>query len=180
MYKKQLNICLLGFVLLCSSIDISAQPPASEDKYEQEYQKRIKKDYLYGVYIPKDLADAFTQLNRLVDDPSKRKFVTVPDTTAARKLHFSLGRWLIHNWGFYEGSRFSAYLKSINIHHPDDMASFVIITYHRYLTKKPLEVKELVTYFVDMRENEKKQRLEKGTILHEETRKRPKPPSGEQ
>ena len=65
MYKKQLNICLLGFVLLCSSIDISAQPPASEDKYEEEYQKRIKKDYLYGVYIPKDLADAFTQLNRL-------------------------------------------------------------------------------------------------------------------
>ena len=175
MYKELLTICLFAVFSFLSVPQLSAQPPVDEDQYEKDYQKRIKKDYLYGVYIPKDLADAFTQLNRLVDDPSKRKFVTVADTTAARKLHFSLGRWLIHNWGFYGGSRFSAYLKSVGIYHPDDMASFVIIAYHRYLTKQPLEVKALVQYFTEYREQEKDQRLQNAKILHQEIRKRPKP-----
>src|SRR5690606_32780541 len=79
--------------------------PVTEDQFEKEYQKRIQKEFLNGVYIPKDLADCFVQLNRLTDDASKTKFKNMPEEDAARKLHFSLGRWIIYNWGFYEGSR---------------------------------------------------------------------------
>lgn len=146
--------------------------PVTEDQFEKEYQKRIQKEFLNGVYIPKDLADCFVQLNRLTDDASKTKFKNMPEEDAARKLHFSLGRWIIYNWGFYEGSRLSFYLTNLGIGHPDDMAQFIIIAYHRNLNKNKLKVKELIDHYQAKREAEKKKRLQEGEIIHEETRKR--------
>lgn len=142
-----------------------------EEAFEKEYQRRIKKEYLYRVYIPKDLADAFIQLNRLSDRESINKFKGAPEEVASRKLHFSLGRWIIHNWGFYGGSRLSHYLKNLGLTHPDDMARFIIMTYHRNLNKKKLDVKPLIEQLIAERKAELDKRR---TILHEETRIRPK------
>ncbi len=165
------NILLLLAVFFIHNV--SAQPPSTEDEFELAYQKRIKKEYVNNVYIPKDLADAFIQLNRLIDEDSKKKFLSVPDSIAAKKLHFSLGRWMIHNWGFYEGSRFSHYLKGLGIFFPDDMAKFIIITYHRNLTKSELKVKELMESIQKAREKEKEAKKMEGVILKEEKRIRP-------
>ncbi len=146
-------------------------------QYEAAYQKRISKEYLNRVYIPMDLADAFNQLNNLIDDNSKKKFKAVGEMEAARKLHFSLGRWIIHNWGFYDGSRFSHYLKGLGLTYPDDMARFVIITYHRNLTTGKLEVKQLLEAMLKDREEEHQAKMKQGEVLFEETRILPKPDS---
>lgn len=151
---------------------------AEQNAFEEDYDYRIRQQVLYGVYIPKDLADVFSQLNEKTDQDSRKKFMAMSEEDAGHKLHFSLGRWIIHNWGFYGGSRLTKYLNDIGIHNPDDMARFIIITYHRELNNKPLGVKELVEEFQEMREAERKKRLEEGEIIHEETRKR-QPPSRE-
>lgn len=166
------GMCLLFATTVAYGQPEKKPPLSSEDAYEKKYQKRIKKEYIYGVYIPKDLTDAFIQLNKLIDDETKAKFKSVDETTAVRALHFSFGRWMIYNWGFYEGSRLSHFLKQIGIHHPDDMARFLIITYHRNLNKKELNVKELATTFKETRQNQVNKRKKRGTVLHEETRKR--------
>ncbi|RMG85938.1 MAG: hypothetical protein D6714_05040 [Bacteroidetes bacterium] len=166
-------------IFLCGSIPAlwSQKPPETLTEFEKKYQRNIRQEYLYGVYIPKDLADAFVQLNRKIDEESRAKFTALPDTIAADKLFFSLGRWIIYNWNFYEGSRFSHYLHNLGIHHPDDMARFVIITYHRNLRRQPLQVKELIEHFQKLREAERLRRLQKGTVLYKEVHKRPKPDS---
>ena len=151
---------------------IAQEPPTTEDEFEKEYQSRITKEYLNGVYIPKDLADCFIQLNQLTDDASKIKFKNMTEEEAAHKLHFSLGRWIIHNWGFYEGSRLSLYLKNLGIGHPDDMAQVIIITYHRNLNKNKLNVKELIDHYQAKQELEKEKRKKEGEVIYEETRKR--------
>lgn len=110
---------------------------------EKQYQQRIKKEVVNGVYIPADLAECFVELNKKISKESKAKFKGMSEAEAAIKLHFSLGRWIWHNWSFYEGSRLSVYLNKVGVHHPEDMARLIIVTYHRYLNKKPLEVKEL-------------------------------------
>lgn len=175
--KNILNIMpgktLFVFLVLHFAYYSTAQEfPATEEKLEEEYQKRIQQEYLNGVYIPKDLTDCFVQINRLTDDASKSKFKNMPEEDAAHKLHFSLGRWIIYNWGFYGGSRLSYYLSNLGIGNPDDMAQFIIITYHRNLNKNKLEVKALIDHYQAKREAEKKKRLEEGEIIHEETRKR--------
>lgn len=179
-------VLILGFLLSMVSLSI-AQPPGTvsqelkmrekavseESVFEEDYESRIRKESLYGVYIPKDLGDAFQQLNQLTDASSRAKFTAMTETDARHKLHFSLGRWIIHNWGFYGGSRLTKYLNDIGIFDPDDMARFVIITYHRELNGRPLGVKELVEEFQVLRETERQKRTLEGEIIHEETRKRP-------
>lgn len=142
-----------------------------KEKAELAYQKRIKKEYLSRVYIPSDLADAFIQLNELIEDESKKKFLSVDEVEAAKKLHFSLGRWIIYNWGFYEGSRLSHYLRGLGLTYPDDMARFIIITYHRNLKKSPLDVKPLIEGFINHRKEAFDTRRKEGKVLHEEKRK---------
>jgi hypothetical protein len=169
--KSLFTLCLI----LAGMAVLSAQkPPETLEEYEKAYEYRIRQEYLYGVYIPKDLTDAFIQLNKLIDEPSKQKFKSIDEEEATRKLFFSLGRWISHNWGFYGGSRLSHFLKGLGLSHPDDMARFVIITYHRNLNRKALDVRPLVEKFKAERLKEQEERRKEGEVLFEETRIRGK------
>ena len=165
------RLLFLGLFLAVSSWMSAQKPPETKEEYEKAYEWRIRQEYLYEVYIPADLTDAFIQLNRLIDDPSRQKFKALDEEEATHRLFFSLGRWIIHNWGFYGGSRLSHFLHGLGITHPEDMARFVMITYHRNLNRKPLEVKALVERFQEARKKEAEEKRKEGTILYEETRK---------
>ncbi len=147
-----------------------------ENLSDPGYEWRIRQEILFNVYIPKDVNEAFAQLNKLIDADSKATFKVQPEDEAAKKLFFSFGRWMTYNWSLYEGSRLSVHLQSLGIHHPDDMARFLIISYHRSLNRKPLEIKTLIQQFQEKAELEKQERLKKGTILKEEKRKVAAPP----
>ena len=156
----------LGYGLL-----LTAQPPVSEEDFDKAYEDRVQQEMLYDVYIPQDLAEAFIQLNKLIDEDSKVKFKNMPEAQAGVKLHFSFGRWIIHNWGFYGGSRFSKYLNSLGLYDPDIMAKFVIVTYHRNLNRKPLEVKSLLEQFEQEKQAQDNEKKSQQKVLSEQTRK---------
>ena len=172
MNTKKILIVLAAILGLQVFAVAQTAPASSEDEYEKEYQKRLQKEYLFGVYIPKDLTDAFIQLNKLIDDESKAKFKSLDEADAVKRLHFSFGRWMTYNWSFYEGSRFSAYLKKLGIHHPEDMATFVMISYHRNLNRKSLDVKQQINQIHQKRKAERDAKLQGGEVLHQEKRKR--------
>ncbi len=162
-------LSLLPTLLL--SFTLSGQkPPETLEEYQERYERRIKQVYLNEVYIPEDLGDAFIQFNKLISAASKQKFKSMPESDAAVKLHFSFGRWMIVNWGFYEGSRFSHYLKKLGLSHPDDMARFVILMYHRDLNKVPLEPKQLINDLVEERRAAYLEKREKSRVVISETR----------
>ncbi len=148
----------------------------TEDPYQKKYEWRIRQEVLYGAYIPRDVNDALIQLTRLTDEESKAKLKTMTEEEVVKNLFFSFGRWMSYNWGFHDGSRLTVNLRSMGIYAPDDMSRFLMILFHRNLTKKPLALKELVQQFQEKSEREKQERLNKGTIIHEETRQREKPP----
>lgn len=154
--------------------DKDPKPVSTEEEFEKQYQKRIKQERIHGVYIPKDMADAFVQLNKLIDKTSQAKFQSMPEADAAKKLQYSFGRWLIHNWGFYGGSRYSHYIKSLGIHHPEEMASFTMTMYHRYLNKKKLDIRGYMTDFKAKKEAEREEKMKKGKVLKSFKRKREK------
>lgn len=149
-----------------------------KDAYDKKYDWRIRQEILYGVYIPKDVSEAILELNRLTDGESKEKYMAIPEEHVTNALFFSLGRWMTHNWGLFEGSRLSVAMQNMGIHHPDDMARFIMIVFHRSLHKKPLEIKELMKVFHEKNQKQKEERLKQGTIIHEETRQREKPGGG--
>jgi len=174
---KSLSVFSLLTFLIISPILLQAQdndpkPPSTEDEYEKKYKRNIQKERLHGVYIPKDLADAFIQLNILIDKSSQTKFKNMEETAAVKKLHFSFGRWITHNWSLYSGSRYSHYVKSVGIYHPEEMASFTILMYHRYLNKKKLDVKGYMENFKKKKEEARQKKLKKGKVLETFKRKR--------
>lgn len=173
MIKNVFLLNMFSIAICCSGI--SQKPPETVSEYEKKYNRQIVKEYLYGVYIPRDLTDAFIQLNKKMDADAKTKYRSIPEELVTEKLFFSFGRWIIHNWNFYEGSRLSHYIKSMGIHHPEDMAGFIMIAYHRNLNRKSLNIKELIQLFHDKQEKAKEQLLKKGEILYEETRQRTLP-----
>lgn len=169
MQKKLILCCLLSLVM---STGNSQQFPSTDEEFEKSYQTRIKKERLHGIYIPKDLADAFIQLNKLIDHQTKEQFRNMQEEQL-HKLGY-LGVWIISNWGFYEGSRLSHYLKEVGIHHPEDMAHFIILTYHRNLNRNKLNVKTLVDFYQQKEKEKLEKKQKEGTILHEEKRIRPR------
>lgn len=168
--KEKVLIMMVGLFLANLPQALAQEPVATESDYDKAYERRIQQEYLYGVYIPKDLSDAIVQLNQLADRESLQKFRMAAEEEAVRKLHFSLGRWIIHNWGFYGGSRLSYALKGMGVHHPDDMAQLLVRSLHRSLNKKPIEVKAQVEVLNTAREAARQKRLESSEVLYLEKR----------
>ena len=153
------------FIVLCTILchqSIQAQEvtkgSATPTEYEKNYQKRIKKEVLYDVYIPEDLNDALDELERLTDQGGILKFKEAPEDSVAVRLQWGLGRWIIHNWGFYEGSRLSHHLKLKGITDPNDMAKFLIVSWHRKLNGLPINEEAQIKVY---QERLLKQKLER-------------------
>lgn len=116
----------------------------SPEEYDSIYNANIRMNRINGVYIPKDLAEAHEQIRALTPENTLQDFSSQEEITVCKKLHFGIGRWMILNWNFYEGSRLSHYLKQMGLSHPDDMVQFILRTLHRKLNSKDLDEENMI------------------------------------
>jgi hypothetical protein len=170
-YLFLVHMMLLQLIVMAQP---ELQPANNKKEFEENYKWRVQQTTLAGQYIPKDLPDAISELNKLTDESSREKFKKMTEQDAEHKLFFSLGRWISSNWSLYEGSRFSQYLKEVGITFPDDQAISVILAWHRTLNKKEINFKEIRDRLVDKRKKEQEERIRnKQTIIKEEIKKVP-------
>ena len=156
--------CLQSFVLGAIIIMFAGQSMA-QNKLDAAYEANQKKDYINGVYIPADMKDAFRELINLSDESSLDKFKAGEEDVIARKLHFGLGKWIAVKWNFYEGSRFTKYLSEKGVTNPDDMVQFTIVSFHRFINQRPLELKERANVYREKREKEWEEKLAKAKTI---------------
>lgn len=142
------------FLLLTVKV-ISAQT-AQEIEFKKNYDKRILLSRIDDVYIPINTEDAIKELIRLTEPEARLKLLKAPEDTIASKLHFSLGRWILINWGFEQGSRLSHYYKQKGVGNPDDMIDLLLRCFHRHLKGISLDEDKLIKVYVE----KQKQRLE--------------------
>ena len=152
---RSYSLLIYCFITCLASADLYAQNFASnEAEYDSIYAINIQLSKINGVYIPKDLDEAHDRITMLSPKESMTKFAMEDENIVCQKLHFGIGRWMIVNWNFYEGSRLSHYLKAKGLSHPDDMAQFLLRTLHRKLNKKELLENDIVE---ELRSNRKKE-----------------------
>lgn len=165
---------LLALILSLFSLTGFAQDfPTNEKEYLQKYAKNIKKSRINGVYIPKDIDEAFLELENLSESKAREKFKSGPEDLVAKRLIKGLGEWMIVNWNFYEGSRFSHHLRLQGVSHPNDMADFMIRIYHRSLNGKALDKDKLARSYGEKRRAARDAKYEgQGRVL--EKRQRPR------
>lgn len=162
--SKKISLIVLSAFLMINYIN--AQPKNSTP--EEIYKWRVEQEKLYDIYIPADLSECFTELDKKISKPSKAKFLSIDERTAMQKLHYSLGKWIWYNWGFYEGSRLTVYMNKMGLFHPEDMADFIIMSYHRHLKETPIEPKELADFFKERREKIKAEEKRARTAANKE------------
>ena len=154
-----------SFFLLVANSGTGQEIITNKETFQKQYNERIQQEVLNGVYIPVDLEDAINELERLTDADMIDKFRNAPEDTIATKLHFSLGRWIILNWGFYEGSRLSHKLKEAGLSFPDDMARLIIVSWHRKLNDRPLDVENQIRVFQEKRKQEAVEREKRKQVV---------------
>jgi len=161
LFLKKMFVLLFGMCLLGALNAQSGDPAATRREMDSIYHQNITKSRLYGIYIPRDIDDAFEEFKHLSPAESLQEFSAYEEDLVAEKLHFGIGRWMIVNWSFYEGSRLSHLLREMGIGHPDDMADFLIRVFHRKLNDKEPDMQSLIdTYTVKRAEKLK----DKGSI----------------
>jgi cell division protein FtsL len=175
MLKKILLIVIIGFLYQATAIcqinnkssserqkinpEDTIPKSLSEIRFLEKYNRNIKKSRINGVYIPKDLEDAFKEIKELASKESIYKFKQADKEFVVKRLHFGLGRWIMHNWNFYDGSRISHHIKSYGVSHPDDQVKFLLIAFHNHLNNKDLNLKNISIQLSDIRKKERKARV---------------------
>ncbi len=104
-----------------------------QEKQEKEYLRKIDKDTLNGVYVPKDLEDCFSQLDTLLSVKIKTGIKVLKNKKETTKYHLGLGMTLRNRWGLWGGSRLQKYFLDRKVNHPDEMSSIILEYYHDWL-----------------------------------------------
>lgn len=162
-------LLLLIFFVICNGMNAQDEKQRLIKEADSIYQANIKKTRIYGVYIPKDIEEAFLELDRLSPPESLAKIKMASEETVAKKLHFGLGRWMSHNWNFTEGSRFSHHLKNLGLFYTEDMIDFMLISYHRYLNKRDQDTQARINSYQLKRKKLEAEELSKGEVIIEKT-----------
>ena len=145
--------------------DVAAQTGNTIEEAEKRYNANIRKSKIDGVYIPENIGDAIQEIIRLSPAESIQKFKGAEENFVVRRLHFGLGKWIAENWSFYEGSRYSHYLRQKGITHADDMIDFTLRSLHRHLNNVPLEIEERAQMIREKRKAELEKKLNNAEVI---------------
>jgi hypothetical protein len=110
------------------------------------------------------------ELVKLSPPEALEKFKNAPEDVIAHKLHFGLGRWIYVFWNFEGGSRYVEFLRQQGLAYHDHMIQFTIVSLHRNLNGKPLEIEERVQSYQEKVRQDLLEKIERGsTIVDKDT-----------
>lgn len=96
-------------------------------------KKRLVAEQIDGRYIPKDLGEAFAELDKSLSEIDRKEMSELPKRSDMIQYHMGLGMWLRNNWGLWGGSRLQKYFTDKGMTHPDDMSSVILFYYWDWL-----------------------------------------------
>jgi hypothetical protein len=110
------------------------QQQISEER--KRYAERLTLERIDGVYIPINLGECFTELDKLLPEIDRKEMMSVPERRDMILYHLSLGMWMRNNWGLWGGSRLQKYFRDKGLNDPEDMSSVVLFYYYDWLKEK--------------------------------------------
>jgi hypothetical protein len=116
-----------------------AQADSAAQRAARIRQGHLVADSIDGLYIPRNLGESFTQLDRLLPDTIKQRLRQPDPRYGLAAFHMGLGRWMRNNWQLWGGSRFQQYFNALGVTHPDEMSGVILTTYRDYLNGKPVD-----------------------------------------
>lgn len=113
---------------------LAIQERKEEQKVErEELAKRLVSEKIGDRYIPKDLGDAFEQLDKELPEVVRNEMKKLDRRDEMIKYHHGLGTWIRNNWGLWGGSRLQKYFTDRGVDHPDEMSGVILSFYWDWL-----------------------------------------------
>jgi len=139
-FRRKRILAVLGLIMILFII-IVLRAYHYQIAYGERYYKLSpsspEENSGYEVYVPKDLDDCFVELKKMLPARLIKKIKSKEEFHIS-EYHLSLGMWIRNNWGLWRGSRLKSYFESKGIHHPDDMSSIILISFHRHLNDEEI------------------------------------------
>jgi hypothetical protein len=131
-----------------TDIDLTGQIKKYQARQRADYelyQQRLKLDSINGVYIPKDIDECMTELDRLIDEKWKYDFAKEEEQIAvATAYRPGPGIWMRNNWGLWGGSRLQKYFSDKGVKDPEEISWIILTCYHRHVNGNPLDFEGLL------------------------------------
>lgn len=125
-----------------------------------------KKD-IYDLPIPKTLEKCFVILDETMEDNETFLIKTLPEDSIHDHHEFNSGADFFHAWKLYEGSKLTKYFNEKGLYGSSEIYETILISYHRYLNNKPINLDEQIKIYILRQENEYKEysaKIEKESI----------------
>lgn len=91
---------------------------------------------------PQNLDEAIAYFDKTWSHAEKENFKKLTEDEAVCDLHLSTGMWIRNTWiRSSQDTNLLTYFRNIGIHHPDDMSSIILISLHRWLNGKEIDLK---------------------------------------
>ena len=101
-----------------------------------------------GYYIPSDLDDALTEVDRIMGAKGHDDVLKASERDMIQ-YHFGLGQWMRNNWGLWKGLRLAQCFNQLGIRHPDDMSGIILDSYWSKVHSKPIDLEGQVRHYQD-------------------------------
>lgn len=99
------------------------------------------------------------EIERLCGEMSKwegiEEFKNIPEDKVVSEYHHTTGRYIRNKWLWDRTSYTHTYFNSIGIWHPDDMSSILLLSLHRILHGKNMQLEEQVRGYKEFWEKNK-------------------------
>lgn len=173
-FRSQFVLMMRYFIIITMLLFTGIHESWSQSKIDMDSLRLANesKEEINGMYIPSNMSEAFRELISLSSESSLDKLKAAPEEVAATKLHLGLGKWIAAKWNFYEGSRFTKYLNTMGVSFPDDMIQFTIVSFHRHLNKRDLDLDERAGVYQQKRQLEHEERLKSARIISKRKRQK--------
>jgi len=97
--------------------------------------------------VPSTATEALQMFVEALDDEEKQALKDVKEDQVAI-FHNSIGQDIRNNWSMWvKDTPLVNNFKLLGITHPDDMSAIILTSAHRLLHKKPIKLKEQITYY---------------------------------
>ena len=86
-----------------------------EKSKKEEFKKRLTLEKIDNIYIPKNLYECLTELDRILNFENKKQLLEAKNYWQFNSHMGGLGMWIRNNWGINGGSRLLNYFNDRNI-----------------------------------------------------------------
>lgn len=86
-----------------------------------------------GLFIPATIDEAIAELEKMLHPEFIEEARAMTQSEFLNSQHLGLAMWIRNNWQLWGINPMTLHLKSLGIHHPDGMASFLLGKFWQHL-----------------------------------------------